>query len=77
MHGVNNETHTKKNCKKKSIKKPIWWVSNRNTIQILVFGGYLKVRGFLYNVVVIWVNTILNHNVTKVSLLRLNVLHDI
>ena len=38
---------------------------NYNTSQIFIFGGYIKVRKYLYTLVIIWVNTILNHIDTK------------
>ena len=65
------------NTQNKFIKKPTSGKSNCNPIQMVMFGGYLKVRQFLYTIVVIWVNTIINPNFTKVSLLMLKVLHGI
>ena len=49
-------------------------VSNCNTSQILVFGGYLKVRESLYTQVIIWVKTILNHIYTWAIKLGMRVL---
>ena len=39
------------------IKEPIRGYQNCNTNQILIFGGYVKVRESLYTRVVIWVST--------------------
>ena len=47
-------------------KEPTRGYQNCNTSQILIFGGYLKVRESLYTQVVIWVNTILTMNDTRV-----------
>ena len=43
------------------IKEPTHGYQNCNTNQIMIFGGYLKVRESLSTRVIIWVNTILNH----------------
>jgi hypothetical protein len=45
----------------KVIKEPPHGYQNCNTSQILIFGGYVKVKKSLYTRVVIWVNIILNH----------------
>ena len=47
------------------IKEPTYGYQNHNTNQILIFGGYVKVRESLYTRIIIWVNTILNHIDTK------------
>ena len=41
-----------------------------NTTQIVIFGGYIKVRGSLYTQVLIWVNNILKHIETRVIIPR-------
>ena len=38
------------------IKEPTPGYQNCNTNQILMFGGYVQMREFLYILVVIWVN---------------------
>ena len=43
---------------------------NCNSTQIVIFGGYFKVRESFYTRVVIWVNTILNCTDTEVNLTR-------
>ena len=43
------------------IKEPTRGYENCNTSQILIFGGYVKVRESLYTQVIIWIKTILNH----------------
>ena len=40
------------------------------TSQILIFGGYVKVKESFYTRVIIWVNTILNHIDTTAILSR-------
>ena len=52
------------------IKEPTHGYQNCNTSQILIFGGYVKVRESLYTRVIIWVNTILNHIDTREFLPR-------
>ena len=52
------------------IKKPTRVYQNCNTSQILIFGGYLKVKESLYDRVIIWVNTILNQTGTRTNLSR-------
>ena len=51
MHGIN-----------KGVKEPTHGCQKYNTSQILIFGGYLKVRESLCTQVIIWVDTILNHS---------------
>ena len=46
------------------------WYQNCNTSQILILGGYLKMKESLYIQVTIWVNTILNHIDTRENLPR-------
>ena len=48
------------------IKKPTHGYQNWNASQILIFGGYVKVREFLYTWIIIWVHTILKHIDTRV-----------
>ena len=43
---------------------------NYNTSEMLVFGGYMKVRKSLYTLVIIWVDIILNHIDIKKTLPR-------
>ena len=45
-NGIKESTHKYQNC---------------NTIQLMIFGVYIKMRESLYTQVIIWVNTILNH----------------
>ena len=52
------------------IKEPIHGHQNCYTNQILIFGGYVKVKESLYTRVIIWVNTILNHIDTSTILPR-------
>ena len=52
------------------IKEPTHGYQNCNTSQILIFGGYVKVRESLYTWVIIYVNTILNHIDIRVILSR-------
>jgi hypothetical protein len=47
------------------IKEPYHRYKNCNTSQILIFGGYLKVKESLYTRVNIWVNTIAKHTNIK------------
>ena len=54
IHGVNNQ-HQLWN------KRTYRWVSNCNTNQILVFGGYVILRESLYTQAIIWVKSILNN----------------
>ena len=51
-------------------KEPTCGYQNCNTSQILIFGGYVKVRESLYIRIIILVNTILAMNDTKVILPR-------
>ena len=51
-------------------KEPTHGYQNCNTSQILIFGGYLKVRESLCTQVLIWVNTILTISDTRVILPR-------
>ena len=44
------------------------------TSQILIFGGYLKVRKSLYTQIILWVYTILKDTKTKEFLIGLKVL---
>ena len=41
------------------------WYQNCNISQILILGGYLKMKESLYIQVIVWVNTILNHIDTR------------
>ena len=41
-----------------------------DTSQILIFGGYVKGRESLHTLVIIWVNTIVNHIDTRATLPR-------
>jgi hypothetical protein len=43
------------------INEPTHGYQNCNTSQILIFGGYLKVKESLYTQVITWVNSILKH----------------
>ena len=52
------------------IEELVHGYQNSNTNQILIFGGYVKVRVSLYTQVIHWVNTILKHIDTRVILLR-------
>ena len=54
-NGTKESTHGYQNC---------------NTTEILIFGGYVKVRESLCTRVSIWVNTILSHIDTRAILLR-------
>ena len=47
------------------IKEPTCGYQNCNTNQILIFGGYLKVKESLNTQVIIWANIILKHIDTK------------
>jgi hypothetical protein len=47
------------------IKDPIHGYQNRNTSQVLIFGGSVKMRESLCTQVSVWVNTILNHIDTR------------
>ena len=40
------------------IKEPTWGYQNCNTIQILIFGGHVKVRESYYTQIITWVKTI-------------------
>ena len=50
------------------IKEPTSGYQNCLNIQMLIFGGYLKIRDSLYARVITWVNTILNHIDARVVL---------
>ena len=52
------------------IKEPTHGYQICNTTQILIFGGYVKVRESLYARVIAWVNAILNHIDTRVDIPR-------
>ena len=52
------------------IQEPTHGYQNCNTSQILIFGGYFKVRQSLYTRVIICINTILNHIDIRVILPR-------
>ena len=52
------------------VKEPTHGYQNCNTNQILIFGGYVKVRESLYTQVIIWVNAILNYIDTRLTLPR-------
>ena len=52
------------------IKESTCGYQNCRTCQILIFGGYVKVRESLYTQVIIRVNAIVNHIDTKVFLPR-------
>ena len=43
------------------IKEPMCGYENRNTSQICIFDGHVKVRESFYTRVIVWVNTILNN----------------
>ena len=43
------------------IKEPTHGYQNCHTTQILIFGGYVKVRESLHTRISVWVNTILYH----------------
>ena len=49
------------------IEEPTCGYQTCNTSQILIFGGYVKVRESLYARVIVWVNTILNRIDTRVD----------
>ena len=49
-------------------KEPTCGYQDCSTSQILIFGGYVKVRKYLYTEVIKWVNTILNLIDTRVIL---------
>ena len=63
MHGINN-----------GIKQPTCRYQNCNTSQILIFGGYVKVRESSYTRVIIWVNTIPDHIDTRMFCLGMKTL---
>ena len=52
------------------IKEPTHEYPNYNTSQILIYGGYVKMRESLYTQVVIWISTILNHFDTRTNMPR-------
>jgi hypothetical protein len=56
------------------IKEPTHGYQNYNTTQILITGGYVKVRESLYTQVL---NTTLNHIDTRAILPRIRSLHGI
>jgi hypothetical protein len=66
MRGINNGT-----------KELTGGYQNCNTSQILIFGGYVNGNESLYTLVIIWVNTIVNHIDTRAYCLGMNVLHNI
>ena len=51
---------------KNGIKESTCGYQNCNTSQLLIFGGYVKVRESLYTRAIGWVNTIMNHIDTRV-----------
>ena len=53
------------------VKDPTHGYQHCNTFQILIYDGYVKVRESWYTQVIIWVNTILHHSDTRVTLPRL------
>ena len=52
------------------IKKSLRVYRKCNINQMLTFGGYVKARKSLYNRVIAWVNTILNHSEARAILPR-------
>ena len=50
------------------------WHLHCNMYQILIFGGYVKVREYLYTRIIVWVDAILNHIETSAIYLGMNVL---
>ena len=52
------------------IKEPTRGYQSCDTSQMLILGGYVKVRDSLYTRVIICVNTIVNHIDTRVVLPR-------
>ena len=60
------------------IKEPTCGYQNCKSCQILIFGGYIKVRESLYTLIIIWFNTFVNHIDTRAILPRYEVfLHGI
>jgi hypothetical protein len=64
MHGILNQHQVI------SIKELISGYQNYNTNQILIFGGYVKVRGSLYSRTITWINIILSHIDIRVTFPR-------
>ena len=52
------------------IKELTCGYQNCNTSQVLIFGGYVKGRESLSTLVIIWVNTIVNHIDIRATLTR-------
>ena len=50
------------------IKEPTHGYQNFNTNHILIVSGYLKMYKYFHGLVIVWVNTILNHVNTTASL---------
>ena len=53
MHGINNQRQW-------TVSTNRMWVSNYDTCQILIFGGYVKVGQLLCTRVITWISNILN-----------------
>ena len=53
MHGINNQRQW-------TVSTNRVWVSNYDTCQILIFGGYVKVEQLLCTQVITWISNILN-----------------
>jgi hypothetical protein len=66
MHDISNNQHQQWYQRTYCIRR----YQNCNFSQILIFGGYVKVRESLYTQVMLWVNTILDHVGTIVVLPR-------
>ena len=64
MHGVLNQHQVI------GIKELTYGYQNCNTNHILIFDGYVKVRGSSYSKGITWINIILNHIDTRVTFPR-------